>query len=318
MILMIVAILVRVAVLFLVPETAGTGELTAWVRGECIMGNISDPYPRVVLLRWFNDLGLSVRVPAIMADIAITYLLYKKVGRWAWVYALNPFVINISAVMGMVESIAVLPAVLAVVTGWGWANGLSFKIFTPAYLLAWHPKYWWGFGFTLLAWLAGYLVWGKHVLFEYSCGGLGWGYNFVTSVVYKYTGWGLEMLEIGKIILLVGLLSTAWFARKHVLEDRVLLIALCFPLFAPFWAGHYYMWSLPFFVLSKRKIVIPWTIVLVIGTFINHLGSELQADNLFRMGSVAFFLSWLIILYWYVKEMRNDKLRSEVDSSHGC
>lgn len=229
--------------------------------------------------RWNLPPQLAVRLPPLFADALISAIIFlaaracnpSVAPRLAWIYALNPITVMIASHHGQFDSLAYLPAILAIwlslaspsiLRPYGSALligiGGALKV-TPAFLFpAWVPEFsrkngLWAFAlFALLAALpltAAFLL-GWHMApheFVQNVIGYrthaegGWGYNFATLILGHIARLlHLETLSsflhsvrsLHQYILIACIILTSWLVREKVFIERVFLIQLSVQLFA--------------------------------------------------------------------------------------
>jgi len=358
----VVAFVLRLFVAILSP---GTGDVQNFIRTArltqqgLVVYRYHKAYPYPPLYAWIlagtldvtDQIGFSpqfsVRLPAIFADSIIAVLVFliarrnnlRVARRIGWLYVFNPITIMIASHHGQFDSLAYLPAVLAI-----WLYHLDPVSHTSALLLglggalkvsplflvlAWLPslpRIRQRFVFVFLAlvpfalsifigWRMAPQAFVKNVLGYRSLAEGGWGYNFITLLMEHFACqlhleslsrllWTVRSLH--KYILIGGILFTAWLAKDKEFLGRVFLVQLSVQLFAGRWGHEYTAWIVPLAVLSNQQGVLAWGGLTVLWMVIAYGGfvitGELQ-DNLFRMATVVGFFSWLVLGLWFISNL---------------
>lgn len=263
--------------------------------------------------------------------------------RLGWLYALNPITVMIASHHGQFDSLAYLPTTLAIWAfeyqyGW-WASaawlavGGMLKI-TPAFIApAWLPefrRYRSAIAFAafvlipvaailLIGWLSAPAPFMANVLgYERATTG-GWGYNFIL-LLFKRISQLLslnfavsaidQIFALHQIVLVVGIFLTAFWVRNRSLLERAFLIQLSVQLFAGRWVHQYTAWLVPLIVLTNQRGMLPWgvlTTVWMIIAYIAFVSTGIVQDNLFRTATTIGFLSWVVLLLWFVANFRGQR-----------
>lgn len=128
--ILIAAFIVRIIPAIIIPNV---GDLPTYqkIGDRVLMGEnpylFTNSYPYPPLWMWFEAGGaliaglsgwsfpLIIKLPLIASDLTIVFLLYKISGKKiAWIFALNPVIILITAVHGQFDTLAILMVLLAV------------------------------------------------------------------------------------------------------------------------------------------------------------------------------------------------------------
>ncbi|MCS7088885.1 MAG: hypothetical protein NZL91_09345 [Thermoflexales bacterium] len=304
--------------------------------------------------RWNLPPQLAVRLPPLFADALISAIIFlaaracnpSVAPRLAWIYALNPITVMIASHHGQFDSLAYLPAILAI-----WLSlaspsilrlygsalligiGGALKV-TPAFLFpAWVPEFsrkngLWAFALLAALPLTAAFLLGWHMApheFVQNVIGYrthaegGWGYNFATLILGHIARLlHLETLSsflhsvrsLHQYILIACIILTSWLVREKVFIERVFLIQLSVQLFAGRWAHEYTAWIVPLAILSNQRGILPWGLLTVAWMIIAYVGfvttGTLQ-DNLFRAATIVGFLSWSALGLWFMSNLSKSR-----------
>jgi hypothetical protein len=144
----------------------------------------------------------------------------------------------------------------------------------------------------------------------------GWGYNFISTLVEQTTKFlNINILlstthyirSYNRYILLSGVLLTTYMVRNKPFLERSLLIQLSIQLFAGGWMINYTAWLVPLVIISNERGMFPWMISNIIWMILAEIGHVMQPslikDNFYRASTILGFLSWLILLIWYMSHV---------------
>ena len=159
----------------------------------------------------------------------------------------------------------------------------------------------------------------------------GWGYNFFVLLAERlgrFFRWEAllyltqQVRAFHQYILIAGILATARKTRHRPFGDRLLLVGLSIQLFAGRWGHEYTAWIVPWAILSNQRGFIPWGILTLAWMMVEYVGFVTPArslqDNLFRSATVIGFLSWIVLLVWFVANVKaDDRLRGLVEPLFG-
>lgn len=362
--LFVVALLFRLAVAALSPGTGDSRNFIASGRVALQGGNVyayhgSYNYPPTYAAILAGTFALTdrvnipetiaVKLPPIIADSLIALLILAIASRWhpraarplAWLYALNPITITIAAHHGHFDSLAYLPAVVAIFLQsagypfWLGAIGLgiggALKI-APAFTgLAWFAdvrgaRQWIIFAAIVGAFVGGALWIGytsapraftETVLQHRRVVDGGWGFYFPILLLE----WFAKRLALVGIldaaqflrglhqwILIAGLLLTAYASRARSFPERVLLVQLALPVFAGRMPAEYVAWLAPVFVLSNQRGLVIWGIATALWMIPIYVAFAIPPgapqDAWLRAVTLFSVPYWLINALWYWSNLR--------------
>lgn len=275
-------------------------------------------YPYPPLYAWIlagtlevtDRIGLSpefsVRLPSIVADSIISVLIFiiawylkpRAAFKIACFYCFNPITVMIASHHGQFDTLAYLPAVLAIwlhqvspafdyisalLLGLGGALKVVPTFLAPAWIpdLS-HLRQRLMFALFVLCplalalftgWLMAPQEFAENVLAYRTFAEGGWGYNFITLMLERvarlprFEQYGLlkfvlplchAVRSFHQYILIGGILITAWLVRKKDFIQRVFLIQLSVQLFAGRWGHEYTAWIVPLAILSNQRGMLLW------------------------------------------------------------
>lgn len=256
-----------------------------------------------------------------------------------WAYALNPVTIMVASHHGQLDPLAYLPAMIALWLAFSAGNpwwmafclglGGALKV-TPMFLAtAWWPDQksfkrfilWNGLAGLLFlvsmgaGWLSAPEAFRANVLGYNARAEGGIGYNMFTLIAEI----GARRLGLGailgaadllrrsyKLIIILGVLLTAWWTRRKPFLQRAFLIQIAVQLFAGHWGHEYGVWLVPLALLINQRGALPYfaftTIWMLLGYFAFASVGVLR-DNLFRGTTVVMFMAWLSLLAWYLANL---------------
>jgi hypothetical protein len=290
---------------------------------------IDGHYPSVPVLiyPWTPLLLLMLKIPIILADVLVVYILARMDLKKAKIYAFCPFVIFIGVVWGMFDALVALFLLLSYLTSSrhsflsGLFYGLSLmKLYTivllPLYLVRLFGK--WkefgafltGFAVTLLPILYYLIVspasiW--NVLVTFQGGRLMGGVNLYNFIwVVQDLRFDLAVSVIPNIFLVVALLGLiVKFGRKAPLLQSTLAIMFAYFLFGKVINEQFLVSIFPLMLLCRecdhRLWVAPFVFIFLRSPFYYFMlpilwtspifyGYYLQADNVWRQLQAAGYL----------------------------
>lgn len=324
---LIISLLVRLVVAHF---TLGGFDQQAWDTTATLVLQGRNPYIETKGIYSFAPLWMAIITalkyinisyiwPVILADLTITYLLYKKTKslKIAYLYALNPITIYVTAMDGNFDPLMILFILLSYLnfnkssskSAIYFAISILFKqasiLVLPAFLK--HQK---NFKnqliYALIAVLPFFISLIPFILldhnsiisnvFSYQPGGGWWGYDVVLrKISFGFSLW----LESQARYVALGLMIYYYFFKKSNLLNDILWLFLGFFFLKPVGGAHYLLWILPFALLQVNIYFYLYSIFVSIYLLYGHL-YNIFIPSLPGVGMIS-LPAWVTTGKWFIK-----------------
>lgn len=291
---------------------------------------------------FFNQLGfpymLFLKLLFSTFDVINIFLIYalsKKNIQIAFLYAVNPAMIFVSAAHGQLEAIPIMLSLLSILLyqksneltasftlGFAIVSKVWPLLFLPFFLK--YSKKWWMYIFSLvipLIFIISYSIWFQtpllsilHPPFSYRGGYGSWG---ISTVVHLFlpgdTGINNTLYKSITSLTIIALMVFMLSRKKTYLLRELFIFMLIFG--ASVLSGANPLWLIPFMLLMRPLFWGHWLsltniyYVIIEITEIMHINHSDIAEKLINLGSFLAFLLWITNIAIVIKLFRLTKFK---------